>query len=234
MVSGSAADEGTMMKSEYAKQIELISGQLEAAMEALAGTLSANQEVVLHNLTTPEKSVVKIINGHISGRNAGDHLLSGPDKDKGFGLLLQKSRDNMPMTVRDYKTVTASGKILKSASTIYYSDDGTPLMAFCINVDTSPYEQMRKYLEGIMPAPMVGSKAQEVNLGGLIDQSIQEIVNKYSVPGKKVQKAQRQKIVAEMHTKGIFKMRGGVQHAANALGVTRYTVYSDLEVMSEK
>ncbi len=29
-------------------------------------------------------------------------------------------------------------------------------------------------------------------------------------------------------------MRGGVQHAAQALGVTRYTVYNDLEVMGEK
>ncbi|MCL0268745.1 helix-turn-helix domain-containing protein [Klebsiella pneumoniae] len=29
-------------------------------------------------------------------------------------------------------------------------------------------------------------------------------------------------------------MRGGVQQAAQALGVTRYTVYNDLEVMNEK
>ncbi|VFS43302.1 Uncharacterised protein [Enterobacter cancerogenus] len=41
------------MKSDYAKEIELISGPLEAAMDALASTLSANQEVVLHNLTRP-------------------------------------------------------------------------------------------------------------------------------------------------------------------------------------
>ncbi len=33
------------MKSDYAKHIELISGPLEAAMEALAGTLSANQRL---------------------------------------------------------------------------------------------------------------------------------------------------------------------------------------------
>ncbi|MDH8062035.1 PAS domain-containing protein, partial [Klebsiella pneumoniae] len=28
-------------------------------MDAMAGTLSANQEVVLHNLTTPEHSIIK-------------------------------------------------------------------------------------------------------------------------------------------------------------------------------
>lgn len=222
------------MKSDHAQQIELISGPLLAAMEALAGTVSANQEIVLHNLTTPESSVVKIINGHVSGRKAGDNLLSGPEKDKGFALLLKKSEDSKPLTMKDYKTVTASGKTLNSASTIYYSREGTPLMAFCINVDTSPYEQIRRHLDAITIAPSAEVDAQDVSLGGLIEQSIQEIIDKHSLPGKKIQKAQRLKIVAEMQAKGIFKMRGGVQHAAQALGVTRYTVYNDLEVMSGK
>ncbi|HAS1786084.1 MULTISPECIES: helix-turn-helix transcriptional regulator [Enterobacter] len=222
------------MKSDYAKQIELISGPLEAAMEALAGTLSANQEIVLHNLTTPDRSVIKIVNGHVSGRKAGDNLLSGPEKDKGFALLLKKSEDSTPVTVKNYKTVTASGRTLNSASTIYYSEEGVPLMAFCINIDTSPYDQMRKCLDAITGGPLPDSDPQDMNLGGIIEQSIQEIIDKHSVPGKKVQKAQRLKIVAEMHAKGIFKMRGGVQHAAQALGVTRYTVYNDLEVMGEK
>lgn len=176
------------MKSDYAKHIELISGPLEAAMEALAGTLSANQEIVLHNLTTPEQSVVKIINGHVSGRKAGDNLLSGPEKDKGFALLLKNSQDSTPVTVKNYKTVTASGKILNSASTIYYSDEGVPLMAFCINVDTSPYEQMRKYLDAIAVSPLAETDPQDMNLGGIIEQSIQEIIDKHSVPGKKFRK----------------------------------------------
>ena len=213
------------MTSEYTQQVAQIAGPLEAAMDAMAGTLSANQEVVLHNLTTPEHSIIKIINGH---------LLAGPEKDTGFALLLQKTNNNKPRTISDYKTVTASGKTLNSASTIYYSEEGYPLIAFCINVDPSPYEQIRKSLDALQPSPSEAAEAVDLNLGGLIDQSIQEIIDKYSVPGKKIQKAQRLKIVAEMHTKGIFKMRGGVQQAAQALGVTRYTVYNDLEVMNEK
>ena len=68
------------MTSEYTQQVAQIAGPLEAAMDAMAGTLSANQEVVLHNLTTPEHSIIKIINGHVSGRGNGDHLLAGPEK----------------------------------------------------------------------------------------------------------------------------------------------------------
>lgn len=123
------------MTSEYTQQVAQIAGPLEAAMDAMAGTLSANQEVVLHNLTTPEHSIIKIINGHVSGRGNGDHLLAGPEKDTGFALLLQKTNNNKPRTISDYKTVTASGKTLNSASTIYYSEEGYPLIAFCINVD---------------------------------------------------------------------------------------------------
>ena len=74
------------MTSEYTQQVAQIAGPLEAAMDAMAGTLSANQEVVLHNLTTPEHSIIKIINGHVSGRGNGDHLLAGPEKDTGFAM----------------------------------------------------------------------------------------------------------------------------------------------------
>lgn len=98
------------MTSEYTQQVAQIAGPLEAAMDAMAGTLSANQEVVLHNLTTPEHSIIKIINGHVSGRGNGDHLLAGPEKDTGFALLLQKTNNNKPRTISDYKTVTASGE----------------------------------------------------------------------------------------------------------------------------
>ncbi|WP_181962096.1 PAS domain-containing protein, partial [Klebsiella pneumoniae] len=128
------------MTSEYTQQVAQIAGPLEAAMDAM----------VLHNLTTPEHSIIKSINGHVSGRGNGDHLLAGPEKDTGFALLLQKTNNNKPRTISDYKTVTASGKTLNSASTIYYSEEGYPLIAFCINVDPSPYEQIRKSLDALL------------------------------------------------------------------------------------
>lgn len=41
---------------------------LNVALEALKATLPANTEVVLHDLTQPQSSVVGIVNGHVSGR----------------------------------------------------------------------------------------------------------------------------------------------------------------------
>ena len=223
------------MKTKNERQAALLSSILEPAMDALAATLASNHEVVLHNLTTPAHSVQKIINGHVSGRVKGDSLLAGPDKDEGFaGLFIKKENNTQPVVIKNYKTVTASGKTLSSASTVYYSEQGEPLMAFCLNVDNSPYEQIRKGMESLMQAAPVEPETPDKRLTHLVEETIQEIINRHSVPNQKIQKAQRLKIVAEMRDRGIFKMKGGVQHAARAMGVTRYTVYNDLEVVDEK
>lgn len=40
-------------------------------VDFLGAALGSATEVVLHDLTEPESSVVKIVNGHVSGRNVG-------------------------------------------------------------------------------------------------------------------------------------------------------------------
>ncbi|RPH30222.1 histidine kinase [Buttiauxella warmboldiae] len=220
------------MASEHQKELDLLSSILEAAMDSLAATLAGNHEIVLHNLTTPAHSVQKIINGHISGRKPGDNLLSGPDTDAGFAGLVPQKPNTPPVTIKDYKTTTESGKLLSSASTLFYSSKGEPLMAFCVNVDTSPYEQLRKAIDVI--SSKTEPQSQEPELSQLIEQTIQDIIDRHSVSGKKIPKSQRVKIVSEMHGKGIFKMKGGIQQAAQTLGVTRHTIYNDLERLNEK
>lgn len=219
----------------HQSEIAALTRTLSAAMTALEHTLSGHQEVVLHNLTRPAASVVKILNGHVSGRTVGDSLLSGPEKDAGFaGLLRRDAPEGGSQTIANYTTQTAGGKLLNSASTLYFSQDGTPLMAFCINVDATPLDNIRKGLEALGIAAITQDEKTEPSLDHLIDQGIQEIIDRHVVGSKKIQKAQRQRIVAEMQARGIFKMKGGVQQAAQALGVTRYTVYNDLEALGEK
>ncbi|WP_072928237.1 helix-turn-helix transcriptional regulator [Nissabacter archeti] len=223
------------MNVEHKQQSDELIRTLEAAMDALASTIAGNHEIVLHDLTKPAASVHKIINGHVSGRKKGDSLLSGPDKDTGFaGLLSGSTGNNRPVVIKNYKTVTFSGKVLNSASTIYYSDAGEPLVAFCNNIDVTPYEMIRQGVDLLLnhQEPYPDDNALAVDT--LLAQTLNEIISKHTLPGKKTQKAQRLKIVNDMRAKGIFKMKGGVQHAAAALGVSRYTIYNDLEALSEE
>ncbi|EKQ5163076.1 PAS domain-containing protein [Salmonella enterica] len=205
-------------------------------MDALVATLYSNQEIVLHDLTTPEHSVVKIINGHISGRQVGDSVLSGPDKDLGFAALLSARRKNRaPIVIMDYKTISSTGKELNSASTIYYSSVGQPILAFCINIDNSINNKLKENLNELIALSTVGKvKTNNKDIDNVIETTIKEIVDKYSSNGAKVNREKRLKIVAELKQKGIFKMRGSIQLVASMLGVTRYTVYNDLERLNDK
>ena len=81
---------------------------LSASLEALRTTLPSNTEAVLHDLTQPEKSVISIVNGHISGRKIGDALLSGPDDDAGFLGLLDASQPVPTRVFSGYTTTTVA------------------------------------------------------------------------------------------------------------------------------
>lgn len=60
--------------------------------------------------------------------------MAGPEGDTGFLGLLDASQRVPDQVFSGYTTTILSGTTLNSASTIYYSDDGVPLVAFCMNV----------------------------------------------------------------------------------------------------
>ena len=98
--------------------------------KGIASQFGPNCEVVVHDLATndPERSIVAIENGHVTGRKAGD----GPSH-----VVLEALRGN-PEQLHDhlsYLTRTKDGKILKSTTIYIRDDDGAPIGIFGINYD---------------------------------------------------------------------------------------------------
>lgn len=56
--------------------------QIAPFVDAIAETLGKNCEVVLHDFHYPERSIVKIANGHVTGRTVG-----GPTTDLALRFL---------------------------------------------------------------------------------------------------------------------------------------------------
>ena len=212
---------------------EALINVLSAALEALRTTLPLNTEAVLHDLTQPEASVVNIINGHVSGRKIGDALLKGPEDDKGFLGLFDVPKQTSSKVFNGYTTTTSAGKVLNSASTLYYNSDGTPLVAFCINVDTDVVTRLMRDLEYLVPSPL-DSAEQENTLTGVPEESLDEFLSRFRMTGSESQKEYRMRVVSEVHAMGFFKIKGSVNHLAKMLGVTRFTIYNYLEKLNAK
>lgn len=205
---------------------------LTASLEALRTTLAANTEVVLHDLTQPASSVVSIVNGHVSGRTPGDGLLAGPDDDTGFLGLLESVRYVPFRVFNGYTTKTSTGKVLNSASTIYYSTGGEPLVAFCINVDLDAVSRLRSEIDYLFPP--TASRMPDKSDDATATQSFDEILSRFRQTGAESNIQYRRRVVAELAALGFFKVKGSVNHVARVLGVSRYTIYNYLEKNDEK
>ncbi|HBV40350.1 MAG TPA: hypothetical protein DEF05_11860 [Erwinia sp.] len=200
--------------------------EMSAVMDALASVTGQHLEIVLHDLTQPASSVVKIINGHISGRQPGSPLQSAPENDLGFlGLLEQKPTGENPQVFKDYRTTSVRGTALQSATVMFRDENHQPLVSLCFNADHSALETAQTLLRQLLPASV---PAEEISsLETRMNEIICSAMPSSGIAG--VSKKEKIAIVRTMQDKGLFIVRGGVEKAAKALGVTRYTIYNYLD-----
>jgi len=215
-----------------AEERQLTLTVLKAAIQALGSVAARNMEILLHDLDHPEHSVVAIVNGHLSGRAVGSPILAAPEQDQGFKALMQASADQQgadPVVLPDYPT-TLKGRTLRSATAIFRDSSGHPFASLCVNTDITGLDAAMDFLRqlqplGATPAEANGSEPADMALlmGEIIEGALQR-----SSQGR-MNKQAKVEAVRVMQERGLFIVKGGVEKAAAALGVTRYTIYNYLE-----
>lgn len=210
---------------------------LAAAVRAIGSVLPGNTEIVLHDLRNPEFSVAEIANAHVTGRKKGDSVLAGLRKDKAFITALEESQE--PVTLLpDYETFSREGSPLRSSTAIYRGRDSRPFAALCVNVDNNGIENALTLLQSLsgvkiqQPAPVTEVRNADQTHDSIEDLMKEIISNATGLnPGSRRADAKKAKMLAvqQMQERGIFLMKGGVEKAADALGVTRYTIYNYLD-----
>jgi predicted transcriptional regulator YheO len=220
---------------------------LRPVVPMLASMAGPHLEVVLHDVSKPENSVIAIANGHISGRSVGSSVLEGPQNDKGFAAATRfKSNDGaVHSLVEDYVTVTADGRELRSASAIFRDASGEPFATLCLNADLSGFQAVHGWLAQMLrpmvaPAPVSG-QAQALpatsSAAPQMDTLMQEIISEAVGPGGSAESMNREgkiQAVGAMQRRGLFIVKGGVERAAAALQVSRFTIYNYMEQLRRR
>jgi predicted transcriptional regulator YheO len=234
---------GTSSQEAVAAERAAVINALRPIVPMLAAMAGPHLEVVLHDVSKPENSVVAIANGHISGRSIGSSVLEGPQNDKGFeaATRLKSSEGAVHSLVEDYVTVTASGRQLKSASAIFRDSLGEPFATLCLNADISGFQAAHGWLEQMLkpvaramaPAAAVAPAAEPQ-----MDTLMQDIIDAaVPVPGGTAASMKREdkiRAVGEMQRRGLFIVKGGVERAAAALNVSRFTIYNYMEQLRRR
>ncbi|EEG09668.1 helix-turn-helix transcriptional regulator [Pseudogulbenkiania ferrooxidans] len=220
--------------TDTTEERQLVLTTLKAALAAMGSVVGRNTEIILHDLTQPERSVIDIVNGHVSGRSVGSPVLGGPQQDKGFAAVMRTAETDVdcePVVIPNYPTTAADGRTLRSATAVFRDKTGQPFASLCINTDISGLLTAQACLEQLLAAPpSTAEKVSEpADMELLMAEIIQNSLARMNSPNRAQNKKAKLEAVRQMQERGIFIVKGGIEKAAAALGVTRYTIYNYLD-----
>lgn len=197
--------------------------------DLIAGTFGKECEAVVHDLEDPEKSVVYVANGTVTGRMEGqsfDHLIRN--------VLL--SRDFKDDKTLNYVFETSDGRRIRSSTLFIRNDTGTVAGALCVNYDMTRYLLMRESLEAFFGEGSVSEatftaeiseESGDMNVTSILDDIIYGIIG--SEDTQHLSRRRCVELVRFMDEKGVFLVKGAVDKVAGIMGVSKVTIYSYID-----
>lgn len=193
---------------------------LEPVTKAIAKAFGSTCEVLVHDLSDPAQSIACIENGHVTGREVGD-----PITDLGLEAISQGAATT-PMI---YRSRTAAGRELRSCSVVLRNNGGRVIGALCINVDITDLLMAHHTLDALCTGPVHLQESYVTGPSELLDVLTAEAVRAVGKPISFMQKEDKLRVVEFLEEKDAFRIKRAVEEIANALGVSRVTVYNYLE-----
>ncbi len=194
--------------------------------DGISRIFGSSCEVVIHSLEDMSSSVVTIFNGHVTGRTVGS-----PITDLALQVL-GRSLDSDEDVIGPYFSKTESGRQLKSVTVLLRNAENTPIGFLCINFDLSvPFHDL------LLAFTPIGSTQSETgehfapDVGALVRRAIGEERESIARIEKASRSERNSRLILALEKRGIFGIKGSVEHAAHELGVTKFTIYKYLRAL---
>ena len=187
----------------------------------MAEMFAPNLEVIIHDLQTPEHSIIAIFNNHITGRKIGDGT-----SDIGY----KKLEDELPDKIVNYNNQSPSGSDLKSSSLTIRNRDDEIIGSMGLNFDLSSFVNIKEFLEMFTETFTLDNlpKREEFFMWSVKDE-IQQALNKYiashHLQGKVLNRKDKLNVVFYMKKEGHINKKGAISILSEMLAITRPTLY---------
>nr|WP_280925659.1 PAS domain-containing protein [Shewanella septentrionalis] len=192
---------------------------VENIVDGIAAMYGQHTEVVLHSLDAKHPSVVKIANGHVTGREVGAPITN---------LALLKLKTGQDIS-NSYLTKCANGKTLRSITTVIRNSKNQPIGLLCINSDMDA--PLQSVLRTMMPEQLLGSEltsSPEVfarNIDEALHSTIDSINHEVRSNSGISPSQKNREIVNQLHELGIFELKDSAQVSATRLGISVHSIY---------
>ncbi len=189
--------------------------------DTIADFIGPHCEVVIHSFESFEKSVVKIVNGHHTGRK-----VDSPITDLGLKMLsmIEKTGE---VTPKSYFTTSKDGALLKSTTSVLAGENGKPIGLFCINMNLShPFPEIIKTLMPDMASSHIGvSENFSSSATDVIEQALNNAVLEVDNDPSVNQKGRNKAITKVLLENGIFELKEATAMVSEHLGISRHAIY---------
>ena len=211
--------------------------------DTLARMQGPSTEIVLHDLTNPARSVVYVVNGDVTDRKVGQgvrHLV--PE------MLACSEGDFIGPWWFRYRT-----KLIRATTELIYDKAGEIIGALCVNEDVTGEERLFLSLEGRLPGLTMTDLKADGDTAGLIKPEtsvkdaelsgkpdsvrktvfrlISETAAQKAYAEAKTNRDVRRRLVRGLKERDVFLLKGSIEELARLLGLSKVTIYSDLDAL---
>lgn len=213
-----------------------------AVADLIVQLMGKGCEVVLHDLDTPQHSVVYVAGESVTGRKPGQgfrHLVSE---------LIRTPRETPNITPNWF--FEHEGKPVRSTTLFIRNSRGELTGALCVNLDVTgavrDFERLASLLPGLAginplsespAAPLTGTASVTAETGSgnaeNVFTSVCRLIDRMTAAGAKTRE-ERLQLIDFMQDRGVFLVKGALEYAADKLGISKVTVYSDLDALKRR
>ena len=209
-----------LKKIKHSQNREILEHYVKAG-EVIAEMFAPYLEVIIHDLQTPEHSIIAIFNNHITGRKIGDGT-----SDIGY----KKLEDKIPDKIVNYNNQSPSGSDLKSSSLTIRNKDDEIIGSMGLNFDLSSFVNIKEFFENFTKTFTLDNlpKREEFFMWSVKDE-IQQALNKFIISnglqGKVLNRKDKLNVVGHMKKEGHINKKGAISILSELLAITRPTLY---------
>lgn len=200
-------------------------------IQGLSAYLGSVYEISLHSLEDYNHSVIKIMNGYHSGRSAG-----APLTDLALNMLKRVQDQGLSSTedFTSYHAINPVGEHLKSSTIPVIGENNRIIGILCINLylDSPLSEILESLTETKREAPeeeYFASDMSDAISKAVSDARAQVLYNSNIAAVNK-----NKELIRILHEKGIFRIKNSVSQVADALGISKNTVYLHLRSITQE
>jgi len=217
------------------KNVDLIKNYIPIA-DFIAKVNGEKCEVILHDLSDIEHSIIYILNSQISGRQVGGSITK-------YALDLVMKHDDVKQDhyVNYIGKNERTGKLMRSSTLFIRNESKETIGLLCVNIDITDYVRLRDELNGLIRFNLeqYEDKPEEPERFDLsIDEIVSEIVDSVLLDSQvdisNTTQTERKDLVYKMHNRGVFKFKGAVNHVSTRLDVSPQTLYRYIKEFDSK